>query len=288
MAVTIYIGVTYGPQWSAAYSGARTTYETGSLEAGLKAAAISYGTYKAMYLVGDVAPSGFGNIAGHALVGCVAASASGGPCGAGAIAGAAGAWADSLNMGSMEANLVTHAVIGGTASVLGGGKFANGAQTAAFGYLFNCLMHEACAKDMTRDSRGGYLEQRCVNGQCFTVRLHTLCATMECQQENVNVDWSASGSAAHAKALDVKLVQDVGTAATVVGMASPVGAIGAAASITGLGAAGAEFAMTGNMDTLVLPFVGARVANWLSRAGMGEAWARRIGDGVGWVLGESK
>ena len=32
-------------------------------------------------------------------------------------------------------------IIGGTASVLGGGKFTNGAQTAAFGYLFNFLAH---------------------------------------------------------------------------------------------------------------------------------------------------
>jgi len=32
-------------------------------------------------------------------------------------------------------------VVGGTASVLGGGKFANGATTAAFGYLFNQMMN---------------------------------------------------------------------------------------------------------------------------------------------------
>ncbi|MRR08306.1 MAG: hypothetical protein EG828_15560 [Deltaproteobacteria bacterium] len=31
-------------------------------------------------------------------------------------------------------------VVGGTASVLGGGKFANGAVTGAFGYLFNAAM----------------------------------------------------------------------------------------------------------------------------------------------------
>jgi hypothetical protein len=36
-------------------------------------------------------------------------------------------------------------VIGGTASVLGGGTFANGAQTAAFSYLFNeCAHTRAC------------------------------------------------------------------------------------------------------------------------------------------------
>jgi hypothetical protein len=32
---------------------------------------------------------------------------------------------------------VTHAVVGGLASVAGGGKFENGAVTAAFGYLFS-------------------------------------------------------------------------------------------------------------------------------------------------------
>lgn len=32
-------------------------------------------------------------------------------------------------------------MVGGTASVLGGGKFANGAQTGAFSYLFNQVAH---------------------------------------------------------------------------------------------------------------------------------------------------
>jgi hypothetical protein len=40
---------------------------------------------------------------------------------------------------------VVTVVAGGTASVIGGGKFANGAAQAAFGYLFNCLNHEECA-----------------------------------------------------------------------------------------------------------------------------------------------
>jgi hypothetical protein len=37
----------------------------------------------------------------------------------------------------MVSNTVAAAVVGGTASVLGGGSFANGAVTASFGYLFN-------------------------------------------------------------------------------------------------------------------------------------------------------
>jgi hypothetical protein len=43
----------------------------------------------------------------------------------------------------MPVGLAGTAVVGGTASVLGGGKFANGALTASFGYLFNELMHSA-------------------------------------------------------------------------------------------------------------------------------------------------
>jgi hypothetical protein len=35
-------------------------------------------------------------------------------------------------------------IAGGTTSAITGGKFATGAQTAAFGYLFNCLNHEEC------------------------------------------------------------------------------------------------------------------------------------------------
>jgi hypothetical protein len=37
-------------------------------------------------------------------------------------------------------------VAGGTASVITGGKFANGARTAAYGYLFNELLHQENGK----------------------------------------------------------------------------------------------------------------------------------------------
>ena len=65
--------------------------------------------------VGDIAPSGVGNVAGHALVGCASASASGGSCGAGALsAGAGSMWSNyGVKFESFSANLVTHAVVGG-------------------------------------------------------------------------------------------------------------------------------------------------------------------------------
>lgn len=42
-----------------------------------------------------------------------------------------------LPQGNYALSLVSYATIGGLASVAGGGKFANGATTGAFGYLFN-------------------------------------------------------------------------------------------------------------------------------------------------------
>jgi RHS repeat-associated protein len=89
--------------------------------------------------------SGVENVAGHAAVGCASAVAgTGGGCGAGALSAAAGsAWTQyGVQMDSFAANLIANSVAGGTASVLGGGKFSNGAVTAAYGYLFNCVAHE--------------------------------------------------------------------------------------------------------------------------------------------------
>ena len=81
------------------------------------------------------------NIAGHALVGCGSAVASGGSCKSGALAGgtsaAAAPFIGSVSQGNLVAATVLSATAGGLASVAGGGKFANGAITGAFGYLFN-------------------------------------------------------------------------------------------------------------------------------------------------------
>ena len=45
----------------------------------------------------------------------------------------------------VQDNIVVRASIGGLASVAGGGKFGNGAVTAAFAYLFNEMAH--CNRD---------------------------------------------------------------------------------------------------------------------------------------------
>jgi RHS repeat-associated protein len=69
------------------------------------------------------------NVAGHALVGCGASVASGGSCQSGALSAGVSAGAGPfINGPNQVASLVKNA---------GGGKFANGAVTGAFGYMFN-------------------------------------------------------------------------------------------------------------------------------------------------------
>jgi hypothetical protein len=89
------------------------------------------------------------NIAGHALIGCGQAAASGGKCGAGALAGAVTSAAGLIidGTGFRFASLATNAALGGGVAVLGGGKFENGAITGAFGYLFNHLGHMLVGTD---------------------------------------------------------------------------------------------------------------------------------------------
>ncbi|MCI4428948.1 MAG: hypothetical protein JHC40_07265, partial [Burkholderiales bacterium] len=88
----------------------------------------------------------FANVAGHAAVGCASAAASGGSCSNGAIsAGVSAAYTNVTDGGAFKGQVVMgtieHAMLGGFASVASGGKFADGAQQGAFGYLFNQLQH---------------------------------------------------------------------------------------------------------------------------------------------------
>ena len=97
----------------------------------------------------------FTSVTAHAITGCVTSAASGGNCGQGALSAAFSKAATFLpgmeginaaaKRGDITARIqgtVISAVVGGTASVLGGGKFANGAQTGAFSYLFNQLTQQ--------------------------------------------------------------------------------------------------------------------------------------------------
>ncbi|MGJ4966936.1 hypothetical protein ACQR2C_32500, partial [Bradyrhizobium sp. HKCCYLRH3061] len=129
----------------------------GNLGQVLKAGLIAGVTAAAFYGVGNLTghqPSFgtdkyFANVAGHALVGCGSSVASGGDCKSGALSGAVGSALAPLtnqifpnaqhDLGEKIGGTIFEATAGGLASVAGGGKFANGAVTGAFGYLFNNL-----------------------------------------------------------------------------------------------------------------------------------------------------
>jgi hypothetical protein len=126
---------------------------TGSITAALKAGVIAGATALAFYEVGSITehdPSFdtsayYANVAGHAVVGCASAVASGAKCGpsalAGAITSAAGPFINPagpiVTSQQFVTGLVANTVLGGVAAIAGGGKFENGAITGAFGYLFN-------------------------------------------------------------------------------------------------------------------------------------------------------
>ncbi|SSC07408.1 hypothetical protein [bacterium endosymbiont of Bathymodiolus sp. 5 South] len=84
-------------------------------------------------------------LATHGLAGGIVQDRMGGSFGAGFLSGSLGSYlgssGHSKNMSEMIGNTARDAVVGGTISVIGGGKFANGAQTGAFRYLFNETMH---------------------------------------------------------------------------------------------------------------------------------------------------
>lgn len=59
--------------------------------------------------------------------------------------------------GGRTAQVVAAAVVGGTAAELGGGKFANGAATGAFSYLYNAAAHEGDARSRIAEVAESYL-----------------------------------------------------------------------------------------------------------------------------------
>jgi RHS repeat-associated protein len=140
-AVTSVCGGCGAAIWSSYY-----TYQTtGSVGGALRAGGITYGTAMAFnWAGGQGTASSFERYAAHALVGCASAAASGGNCGNGALAAVVGKYATNATSGSDWNDFsrgVAASIAGGTASMIGGGEFWNGARTAAFGYLFNELAH---------------------------------------------------------------------------------------------------------------------------------------------------
>ena len=153
----------------------------------LKAAVIAYATTTAFQDLGLItqanastlgeylASSNYvANVAGSAAIGCVSAVASGGKCGPGALSAAASSAAAPLVGGitqnapdaftrTIEGSAISGA-IGGLASVAGGGKFADGAVTGAFAYLFTSAAQQAVNDNTpgalnTATGQNGYTSQ---------------------------------------------------------------------------------------------------------------------------------
>jgi RHS repeat-associated protein len=81
------------------------------------------------------------NVGLHAALGCAQQAAAGGSCKAGVMAGGFSTIAGPLIGGPAPVQFAARVIIGGISSRIGGGKFENGAITAAFAYLFNDLGH---------------------------------------------------------------------------------------------------------------------------------------------------
>jgi RHS repeat-associated protein len=144
----------WGGPWAAAGATGYYTYlTTGCESCSVKAFGLSLGTAYAFDAAGTSAQGseyGVGHYASHAAVGCVSSVAGGGQCGAGALSAVAGLAGTQIGgaIGAGTAGRFASAVIaGGIGSRLAGGSFMDGAQTAAYGYLFNCLAHKCNAAD---------------------------------------------------------------------------------------------------------------------------------------------
>jgi RHS repeat-associated protein len=119
------------------------------------------------------ANGGVGRAALHALAGCAQQAGAGGSCRAGALsAGFAEIAGPAIPGKGLAFGTAKSAVLGGVGSVLGGGKFANGAVTGAFGYLFNYCSHDGvCTTNLEQtlyDFAPGYKLGNCAfNVNCI-------------------------------------------------------------------------------------------------------------------------
>ena len=108
----------------------------------LRAGAIAYVSTSAFQAAGSL---GGGSYWAHAAAGCVSAAAGGGNCGRGAVLAVFGKFATielGISGSGLQYDVANGAIAitaGGIGSVIAGGKFENGAVTAAYGYLFNQL-----------------------------------------------------------------------------------------------------------------------------------------------------
>ncbi|MGD9730415.1 MAG: hypothetical protein AB7V39_29145, partial [Nitrospiraceae bacterium] len=137
----------------------------GTLEAGLQGA-FTGALFGAAGLAGGAGEAGANSAArymAHAAAGCASSVAGGGKCGSGAASGLFGKYTSNqigeigpnASLGEVIGNGVATSVAGGIGSVIAGGKFANGAETAAYGYLFNQASRYLDSRLTMADRRAG-------------------------------------------------------------------------------------------------------------------------------------
>ncbi|MGE0097845.1 MAG: RHS repeat-associated core domain-containing protein, partial [Hydrogenophaga sp.] len=147
------VGLTAGILGGAAGGFAAGLVSGGSLKAGVQGA-FTGGLFGAAGTVGgwgEAAANSMERYAAHAAAGCVSSVAGGGKCGSGAGSALFGKFATNhvgspgqkAGLGEVVGKGVATSVAGGVGSVIGGGKFANGAETAAYGYMFNEVLTNA-------------------------------------------------------------------------------------------------------------------------------------------------
>jgi|GEM_PF-6891628 len=159
--------VAAGAGCSAGVTAINTGISGGSLKDVFVASSITFVT---SYVGGELGGAVTGNWAAQAVVGAATGAAlgagtaaiTGGSIGKGAWLGAVSGAIGSIGGGDAElgsskffANVAIRATLGGAVSVLGGGKFANGAATAAFSYIATSAAQEWGARS-PKSVRGAY------------------------------------------------------------------------------------------------------------------------------------
>ncbi len=93
------------------------------------------------------------------------------------------------------------------------------------------------------DDKGRYSQRVVINDETYASKYFS-CATPECLGHNLDI--SDSGTRDYVKALDRKVLSDIGNAASVVSLVTPIGPIGQAAAATGV-ATNIASAFTGDL-----------------------------------------
>jgi len=137
-------GAVFGGAPGAAFASAYLTDITGgSLGDTLRNGSIAFFTARAFNFAGNLHPGVGAKIVYHGTIGGLSSVASGGSFRSGFIAAGVTAGINGTYSTKNEIlGVIRSAVSGGLGARLGGGKFANGATTGAFSYLFNDLLHQ--------------------------------------------------------------------------------------------------------------------------------------------------